>query len=227
MASDSFDLFCLSCNILVSANVVAQGSGGFRSTALNPMDVEDAEYHGDHYSVALCGRCSSPFLVREALYGIPGEFETVTDTEILYPITTRFPLENVPDVVKKAYDQAARSFVVALYDPCALMCRWCLEAVCQSFGVTGSNLSKKLEALATAGYIDSRMVEWAHGVRLLGNDAAHEIEIDVSKDDARDVLDFTEALLMYVFSLTHRFAAFSARRVSSERSQSNTIPTTL
>jgi hypothetical protein len=34
----------------------------------------------------------------------------------------------------------------------------------------------------------------------------------LSKEDAKDALDFTEALLIYVFVLNERFAAFSARR---------------
>jgi hypothetical protein len=46
----------------------------------------------------------------------------------------------------------------------------------------------------------------------LGNEAAHDTQTELSKNDARDALDFTEALLMYVFVLNGRFEAFSARR---------------
>jgi hypothetical protein len=38
MSKDSFDLFCPDCNILVAAKVIASGSGGFRSDAVNPLD---------------------------------------------------------------------------------------------------------------------------------------------------------------------------------------------
>jgi hypothetical protein len=212
MSSESHDLFCPKCNILVSARVIASGHGGFSSAALNPEDVPDAEYHGDSYSVALCGRCSSPFLLKESRYGVPGEFETITESQLLFPSESRLPLEGVPEPVRRAYEQASRSFGASLYEPCALMCRRCLEGVCKVQGASGSNLNAKLESLEKSGAIDARMVRWAHGIRLLGNDAAHDLDTVISQEDARDVLDFTEALLIYIFALNHRFAAFSARR---------------
>ena len=51
---------------------------------------------------------------------------------------------------------------------------------------------------------------------LIGNEAAHDPDTKVTKRDARDVLDFTEAILIYVFSLTSRFEAFRARRSKSQ-----------
>ena len=146
MSQESRDLFCLKCNILVSAHVIASGHGGFTSSALNPIDEVDAEYHGDFYSIALCRRCSSPFLIKESLYGIPGEYESVTETQLLYPTDSRFPLDGVPEPIKRAYDQASRSFRASLYEPCALMCRRTLEGVCKAQGVSGSNLNAKLKA---------------------------------------------------------------------------------
>jgi hypothetical protein len=106
MSSESHDLFCPKCNILVSARVIASGHGGFSSVALNPEDVPDAEYHGDSYSVALCGRCNSPFLLKESRYGVPGEFETITESQLLYPNESRLPLDGVPEPVRHAYEQA-------------------------------------------------------------------------------------------------------------------------
>jgi hypothetical protein len=212
MSNESRDLFCPKCNILVSARVIASGRGGFSSTALNPVDVSDAVYHGDSYFVALCGRCNSPFLLQESRYGVPGEFETVTESRLLYPTESHLPLDGVPESVRRAYEQASRAFGASLYEPCALMCRRCLEGVCKVQGASGSNLNTKLESLEKSGAIDARMIRWAHGIRLLGNDAAHDLDTVISQEDARDVLDFTEALLIYIFALNHRFGAFSARR---------------
>ena len=78
----------------------------------------------------------------------------------------------------------------------------------------GEKLALKLKTLAGRGIIEARLVDWAHGIRLVGNEAAHDTETEVSKEDARDALDFTEALLTYVFVLNERFAAFSQRRAS-------------
>lgn len=212
MPKTTFDVFCPECNILVAAKVVAEGNGGFRNDAVNPIDEIGAEYHGEHYYVCLCGRCGQPFLIRQSLFSIPGEFETVTSETILYPDERKLPLDGVPNMIKSAYDQAARSFSASLSEPCVLMCRKCLEMTCNNFGAKGRDLSSKLQGLFDGGHIDNRLLGWAHEIRLLGNEAAHAPGTKVTKRDARDVLDFTEAILIYVFSLASRFNAFRGRR---------------
>jgi hypothetical protein len=216
MSKTEFDVFCPGCNMLIAAKVVAEGNGDFRSDAINPLDEIDSEYHGEHYYVCLCGRCGQPFLIRHSLSGIPAEFESVTDEKILYPSEKKLPLDGLPTTIKSAYDQAARSFSASLFEPCVLMCRKCLEATCKKFGAKGRDLNSKLQSLSDAGQIDSRLLNWAHEIRLIGNEAAHDSDIRVTKRDARDVLDFTEAILIYVFSLTSRFEAFRARRAGSQ-----------
>jgi len=224
MQKDGFDLFCPTCNILVEARVIAQGFGEYRSDAVNPLDEVDAEYHGDHYSIALCRRCNNPFLVREAIYSVPGEFATVTDEAVLFPTSATPKLEGLPDSVSRSLDQAHRSFLTASYDACALMCRRALEAVCKTLSAKGSNLAQQVADLQANGHIDARLLKWAHGVRLVGNDAAHQVETAITSQDARDILDLTEALLMYVFTLDTRFRAFEARRSKSTDSSGGARP---
>ncbi len=102
------------------------------------------------------------------------------------------------------------------------MCRKCLEAVCKSFNAQGRDLSKRLIKLSEDGHIDSRLLNWAHEIRLVGNEAAHDIEAPVTKEDARDILDFTEAILIYLFSLTKRFDSLRARRNKSPKKEGET-----
>ncbi len=215
MSKDAFDLFCPVCNILVEARVIARGFGGVRSDSVNPLDDVDTEYYGEHYSVALCGRCNGPFLVRESLFGVPGEFETVTDERLLFPTPPTGDLDGVPQSVSTALEQAVRSFRTGSYDAAALMCRRAVEAVCRALDATGSNLASKLQSLYGSGHIDQKLLKWAHGVRLLGNDAAHEVEQRISKEDARDILNLTEAVLLYVFSLDKKFREFENRRAGA------------
>ena len=105
---------------------------------------------------------------------------------------------------------------MSLFDPSALMCRKCLEGVCRILGVTGRNLSHRLEKLKTEKHIDERFLKWGHQIRLIGNEAAHDIDTPVSKKDAQDILEFTEAILIYVFSLTKRYEALMERRKASK-----------
>lgn len=212
MQKETFDVYCPNCNILVEAKVIARGFGEYRSDAVNPLDEVDAEYHGDHYSVALCRRCNGPFLVREALYGVPGEFESVTDEAVLYPASAGPKLDGLPDSIARSMAQAHRSYSTSSYDACAVMCRRALEALCKTLSANGRDLARRLADLKATGRIDERLLEWAHGVRLVGNEAAHDVETAVTAEDARDILEFTEALLTYVFTLDAKFRSFEARR---------------
>jgi hypothetical protein len=212
MDEESFDVFCPECNIQVAARVICSGSGGFSSNAVNPVDEIDAEYHGDTYSVALCRRCNSPFLIKQSRYGVPGEFETITNEVVLFPQPSRLPAEGIPDSVQRAYEQAHKCYSSSSYEACALMCRRCLEALCKSLAASGKSLQAKLDALSDTGTIDKRLTQWAHGIRAIGNEAAHDTDTELTKIDARDALDFTEALLMYIFALNARFTEFQQRR---------------
>ena len=222
MEKETFDVFCPACNILVEAKVIARGFGKHRSDAVSPIDEVDCEYHGDHYSVAVCRRCNGPFLVRESLFGVPGEFETVTDEAVLYPAAAGPKIDGLPDSIGRAVTQAHRSFATASYDACAVMCRRALEALCKDLSAKGRDLARRLADLEAQGRIDSRLLGWAHGVRLVGNEAAHDVDAEVTAEDARDILEFTEALLMYVFTLDSKFRAFEARRKG--RTQNRTTP---
>lgn len=210
MQRETFDVFCQNCNILVEAKVIAGAFGKYRS--LNPSEQAHSEYHGDHYYVALCRRCDGPFLVRETLYGVPGEFETVTEETVLYPASLESRLEGVPDSIGRSLVQAYRSFSTSSYDACAVMCRRSLEALCRAQGAQGKGLASRLAVLKANGRIDTRLLDWAHGVRLVGNQGAHDADTAVSAEDARDILEFTEAVLMFVFTLDAKFQSFQARR---------------
>ncbi len=212
MSKETFDVYCPSCNLLVEAKVIARGFGDYRADAVCSADISDAEYHGEHYSVALCRRCNGPFLVRESVFGVPGEFETITDESVLFPAAAAPAIHGLPPSVGRALDQAHRSFATGSYDACALMCRRGLEALARTLSAKGGTLAQRLADLHATGHIDARLLGWAHGVRLVGNEAAHDVEAAVSPEDARDILELTEALLMYVFSLDAKFRAFEARR---------------
>ncbi|HSD36363.1 MAG TPA: DUF4145 domain-containing protein [Rhodocyclaceae bacterium] len=212
MKSETFDVFCPHCNIQAEARVIANGHGGFRGEGADRFDEIDTEYHGDTYYVALCRRCQAPFLIRQSLYGIPGEFETITSEDVLFPLSSRLPVEGLPPAVRRSLEQAVRAFTSSSFDACALMCRRAIEALCKELGARNGSLQAKLESLSTQGIIDVRLANWAHGVRAVGNEAAHDTDTELSQDDARDALDFTEAILMYVYVLGSRFDAFEARR---------------
>jgi Domain of unknown function (DUF4145) len=88
-----------------------------------------------------------------------------------------------------------------------------LEAICHAHDVNSSGtLAAQLKKLKEDGVIESRLFEWAEELRTIGNDAAHEVGFVVSREDAEDTLEFTEALIEYIFTYRDKFEQFKKRR---------------
>lgn len=62
------------------------------------------------------------------------------------------------------------------------------------------NLVGRIDKAAELGKITPELAEWAHRVRLEGNDAAHD-EDPFTVEEAEHLYKFTELVLMYLFTL--------------------------
>jgi len=138
----------------------------------------------------------------------PHEFHSGINTSNGFIIVEIYPKPvpidapaHVPDNIRNFYLQSIKSFRNELWDASALMSRKVIEAICKHLdpGVTG-DLKKRIEKLAASHIITDSMKEWAHEIRLEGNSAAHD-ELPFSKENAKDLLSFSELFLMYVFTL--------------------------
>jgi hypothetical protein len=85
------------------------------------------------------------------------------------------------------------------------MCRKSLEGICLEQDVKSGTLAAKLSKLKDLGVIDTRFFEWTVELRTMGNEAAHDPNFAASREDAVDTLEFTEALIEYVFTYRHKF----------------------
>ncbi len=88
-------------------------------------------------------------------------------------------------------------------------------AVCAAHGVEERNLSASLKKMKEQTLIDDRLFEWSDALRVLGNEAAHGVKISISQPDAKDTIEFTNAILDYLFSYRDRFEQFKKRRGNS------------
>ncbi len=96
------------------------------------------------------------------------------------------------------------------------MYRKTLEGVCQQHGMSASNLKASLANLKEKGVIEGRLFEWADELRLAGNEAAHDVNVEVQSRDAGDTIEFTKALLEYVYTFREKFEEFKERRSKKE-----------
>lgn len=118
------------------------------------------------------------------------------------PKVSKIP-KHLPKRVERAFVQAEKNMAM---DDCAeaavIMYRRTLEISIASHAleIIGKNLSQKIDNLQARGIIPESVKDWAHEVRMIGNDGAHEIE-GVERSDAEAAQAFTTAFLQYLISL--------------------------
>jgi hypothetical protein len=160
-----------------------------------------------------CSNCSEVLILAREDYGMGFEFDTPV---IIFPAPRRLNAE-VPESLRREWDEARICFEAKAYTATVVMMRRTLEAACKDQGVSNRNLSAALAELKTQSLIDETLAEWAHELRLLGNRGAHAMSGIITRDDAQDSLDFTETLLEQMYVLRKRFESFRIRRSKSKK----------
>jgi Domain of unknown function (DUF4145) len=81
-------------------------------------------------------------------------------------------------------------------------------------GAVGGNLYSEIEDLATKGDLPPLMRQWSHEIRELGNDSAHPEPgaAPASQGDARDIVQFLDSLLLYLYDYPKLINDYRARR---------------
>jgi len=182
-------LECGQCEALVNAELITSYE---REDVLGPLI----------YSFLKCPQCQTPLLAEENLFGISR----------LYPPQDSRVNPNLPVPLRRAYEEALACFKSKAYTATAIMCRKTLEGICIEHGANGRTLVSSLKDLKDKGVIENRLYEWADALRISGNEAAHGVNVTISAEDAKDILEFTNALLEYVFTFRDKFEEFKNRR---------------
>jgi Domain of unknown function (DUF4145) len=134
----------------------------------------------------------------------------------VYPAQDRRLSTVIPSELRSTHEEARKCFGAKAYRATVVMCGITLEGACQLQGAKRATLQKMLKEMKDDGKIDSRLWEWADGLRLVRNSSAHFNDERATRQDARDCLEFSEALLDYMFVLTARFEAMKERRARND-----------
>lgn len=201
-------IVCPQCDAKVSAAVLAKNEF---------FDVW-MDYPVNTYFLE-CLDCKSPLLGRAEMYlgdyyDEEGKYtEKLIEEAIIrvWPEPERQTSPHIPQLIFDAIDEAERCFKVKAYNACAVMGRRALEAICKDNSASRSNLAAGLRELKDKGVIDGKLYEWSETLRQGGNIGAHISEIGTTRADARDILDFTHAIVEYVFVLNRKYEAFKKR----------------
>ena len=111
-----------------------------------------------------------------------------------------------PENVDRFYRQGMEN-VSKNWDAAGTMFRRALDAgLKKRWPDEQGSLFARIDKVSEQGGLTPDMKEWAHQIRLIGNDAAHE-EAPIDRRQAEDIATFTRLFLLYTFTLPGMLAA--------------------
>lgn len=136
------------------------------------------------------------------------DYNGEVDYEEIY--STYFPVEtyqgtNVPEKVNSAFSSALKAHYVDNVI-CLIALRRTLEIICKDKGATGNNLEKKILDLTNRCIFPQIINEASDVLRILGNEAAHGDNIDYDERIIKEMINFTQIIIEYVYVIPYRIS---------------------
>jgi hypothetical protein len=196
--------YCPTCNAIVETGVIF-------SYSYNVTHTDELQSEGIEIELSKCLNCESPILIEEQFQSI--EDHTWTNHKVqLFPLTDNLALKNAPEIVIGPYKEASKCYRAQAYDACVIMCRKGIEAICIDKGETKGNLAQRLKNLKDKRILEDTLYNWTNELRLIGNDGAHSHDQIVTQLDAKDSMDFFDALITYLYHLVDQYNKLKSRR---------------
>jgi hypothetical protein len=190
--------------------------GKTRHKVLESVDVEghdpswDYQFF-DNYQIVQCQGCDSISFRKchsdseDSIFDEENEEDIYVDRVDLYPsrIAGRHKLRQahfLPSTVSRIYDETHSALSNKQPILAGVGIRALVETVCNEESATGSSLEKKIDDLVTKGVLTQAGVETLHSMRILGNEAAHQVKPH-SEETLNLAMDVVEHLLNDVYIL--------------------------
>jgi hypothetical protein len=127
----------------------------------------------------------------------------------------REPSENWPEGVKRFWIQAHDSIKRENWDAANLMARSAVQFVVREKNAKKGVLKDQIDDLVSKGVLHPLMKDWADEVRVVANESAHPeapIPEDATPQDSRDIVNFLDLLLTYLYDLPKQIENFRLRK---------------
>lgn len=202
--------FCPDCNSIVEAQIIFEYTYGVEHK-------DELHCEGTNVQLAKCLNCDKPILLSEYFIDIEGNYYSQGKVT-LYPEKETNFVANAPKTIIKPYREAIKCYKANAYEPCVIMCRKGIEAICYDKGESKGNLVNKLRKLKDNGILEDTFFNWSNELREIGNLGAHSHDTEINKQDAKDTLEFFKALILYLYHLVDKYNDFIKRRNEKARS---------
>lgn len=163
-----------------------------------------------------CPVCENPVLAKqyEANWGPPN---CINDIKVMYPALVITP-EGVPSKIFQAYEAAVKTRGIdnAI---CLLSLRRALEMVCNDHNAAGDNLKMKIDNLIEAKTLPKMLEDFCWIVRQCGNDAAHAKDVEFSKREVDEAIEYVGSIITYLYSTPVKVADLRRRIEERQKKQ--------
>ena len=153
-------------------------------------------HHGEWY-INTCDRCHEHLLLVWKSNKIIDQYPKIT------PIFDK----SIPREVADDYIEAIKCLDIEADKASVIMCGRALQSSVIERGATGKRLMDQIDDLYANAIITRSIRDWAHELRLSRNIGAHPDKDglkDVTSKDAKEIIEFMEEYLNYVYILPNR-----------------------
>ena len=143
-------------------------------------------HQNNSYRIYLCPHCEKPTYFGWHEGQIPG-------------VAPGYEVKALPPDIEGLYSESRNSVAASAYTGAVLLSRKLLMNIAVTQGApTGKPFIEYVEYLAANGYVPPNGKGWVDHIRKKGNEATHEI-VAMSRQDAEDLISFTEMLLKFIY----------------------------
>ncbi|NVM55776.1 MAG: DUF4145 domain-containing protein [Candidatus Helarchaeota archaeon] len=198
---------CPYCDSKVDAKVLAQHESFNEERDSWPIRV----------SLLECPVCKNGILAEQEVYIIGEDKYQLSLAERVWPEPEKYLDLSIPDLVRSSLEEAKKCYKAKANSACAVMCGKMLESICSEYKTKNKFLGGGLKELLDKKVIDKKIYLWGEELRKHRNIGAHVRGEKISREDARDLLDFASAICDYIFVLSNRFENFMKRKEKSKK----------
>ncbi|MDQ3750590.1 MAG: DUF4145 domain-containing protein [Acidobacteriota bacterium] len=209
--------------------VCADCIGETRHKILQSIDIKGAAYDWDYhyqnsYQIVQCQGCDSLSFRKvhtnsEDYFVDPDTNEYFENAKIdIYPnrVAGRAKLKHIhflPNNVGQIYHETHLALCSKQPILAVIGIRALVETVCNEKNATGRNLEERIDNLVALGILTNQNAELLHSLRILGNEAAHEVKVQ-DEQTLSLAMDVVEQLLNNVYILPAITAKLPKRKTS-------------